>query len=47
MEAVAVLRAANAAHGLVLDGQRLLGLLSLSDIARALNAGPGRPSVPA
>jgi CBS domain-containing protein len=45
MEAVAVLRAANSAHGLVLDGQRLLGLLSLSDIARALNA--GRPSVPA
>ena len=47
MEAVAVLRAANAAHGLVLDGQRLLGLLSLTDVARALNAGPGRPSVPA
>ena len=47
MEAVAVLRAANSAHGLVLDGPRLLGLLSLSDIARALNAGPGRPSVPA
>jgi Zn-dependent protease len=48
MEAVAVLRAANSAHGLVLDGQRLLGLLSLSDIARALNAaGQGRPSVPA
>jgi Zn-dependent protease len=48
MEAVAVLRAADSAHGLVLDGQRLLGLLSLSDIARALNAaGHGRPSVPA
>jgi Zn-dependent protease len=48
MEAVDVLRAANTAHGLVLDGQRLLGMLSLSDVARALNAGrPGRPSVPA
>ena len=48
MEAVAVLRAANSAYGLVLDGQRLLGLLSLSDIARAQNAaGHGRPSVPA
>jgi Zn-dependent protease len=48
MEAVDVLRAAGAAHGLVLDGQRLLGMLSLSDVARALNAGrPGRPSVPA
>jgi Zn-dependent protease/CBS domain-containing protein len=48
LEAVDVLRAAGAAHGLVLDGQRLLGMLSLSDVARALNAGrPGRPSVPA
>ena len=48
LEAVDVLRAADAAHGLVLDGQRLLGMLSLSDVARALNAGrPGRPSVPA
>ena len=48
MEAVAVLPVANSAYGLVLDGQRLLGLLSLSDIARAQNAaGHGRPSVPA
>ena len=47
MDAVAVLRAANSAHGLVVDGQRLLGMLSLSDVARALNTGRGRPSVPA
>jgi Zn-dependent protease len=48
LEAVDVLRAAGAAHGLVLDGQRLLGMLSLSDVARALSAARhGRPSVPA
>ena len=48
VEAVAVLHAAGTTHGLVLDGQRLVGLLSLSDLARALRAaGRGRPSVPA
>ena len=46
MDAVAVLRAANAAHGLVLDGPRLLGLLSLSDIARALTPARAAPPFP-
>jgi Zn-dependent protease len=47
-QAVATLRAAGTSHGLVLDGPRLVGLLSLADVARAMRApGGGRPSVPA
>jgi CBS domain-containing protein len=34
-------------RALVLDGDRLVGLLSLTDVARALDLGLGRPTIPA
>lgn len=42
--AVATLQRAGATRALVLDGERLVGLLSLSDIARALESGRMAPA---
>jgi Zn-dependent protease len=42
-DALAELSAANLNRGLVLSGDRLVGLLSITDLARALEARPRRP----
>ncbi|HLF68505.1 MAG TPA: site-2 protease family protein, partial [Gaiellaceae bacterium] len=44
LEALATLSQTSLGRGLVLDGDRLAGLLSMTDLARALEAPPRRPA---